>query len=137
MARNTARVASEPSAEMVVSSTAMARASPAGLADIRTWATGWPPTKPWMSRSGAGFGRRLGRWTRKGGWARPPYSGEPVGGQRAGHVRAADEDVEPLAVAGDHRGLAGGGPDEGTGPAVSQKNTGMMTGRTAGSPCVW
>jgi hypothetical protein len=32
---------------------------------------------------------------------------------------------------------AGAGPGAGTGPPASQKNTGMMTGRTTGSPCVW
>src|SRR5580700_6265524 len=43
-ARNTARVASEPSATMVASSTARARVSPAGFDDMRSSVTCWLPT---------------------------------------------------------------------------------------------
>ena len=133
MARNTALVASEPSAEMVASSTARPSASPAGLADIRSWAAGRPPTKPWTSSSGVGFGMCLGRRTRKGGWIRPPYSGEP----KAGSALATCVPSMKTSSCSQLLAIIAVGDGAGTAPPASQKNTGMMTGRTPGSPCVW
>ena len=66
VARNTARVASEPSAEMAVSSTARARASPAGWADICIWATGRPTDEALDEQVGGGVRQALGQVHEKG-----------------------------------------------------------------------
>ena len=75
----------------------------------------------------------LGRRTRKGGWIRPPYSGEP----KAGSALATCVPSMKTSSCSQLLAIIAVGDGAGTAPPASQKNTGMMTGRTPGSPCVW
>ena len=58
---------------------------------------------------GGGVRDVLGEVDQKGRVDQAAVQRRAEGGQRAGHVRAADEDLELLAVAGDHRGRPGTG----------------------------